>query len=630
MTVDRTTPRPGEVDLHLFNEGTHRRLWRFLGPQPVAGGGTRFAVWAPNARAVEVVGDWNGWTPEPLEPNGSSGVWSAATAAVGGQHYKLRISAADGAVTMRADPMARRTERPPSDASIVPDETVFEWADDAWMAARGAVLAGAASMRIYEVHALSWRDGIGDWDALATALADHVEDLGFTHVELLPIAEHPFAGSWGYQVTGFYAPTARLGDPDGFRRFVDLLHRRGIGVIVDWVPAHFPKDAWSLGRFDGTALYEHADPRQGEHPDWGTYVFNYGRTEVRNFLVANALYWLQEFHVDGLRVDAVASMLYLDYSRAEGEWVPNEHGGRESLHAISFLRELNSVVRQEVPDALMIAEESTAWPGVTGPIEHGGLGFTHKWNLGWMHDTLTYLGREAVHRSYHHGDLTFTLLYAFHERFVLPLSHDEVVHGKGSLLAGMAGDDWQKFATLRALYAWQWVMPGPPLLFMGSELAPWDEWHAEHGLPWHLLDHGPHRGVRDLIAALNRMADEWPAVWRRDTDPAGFQWLDADDAAHSIYPFLRWDRDGDSAVACIANFTPVPRRGYRVGLPWAGTWRVAVDTDDTAYWGSGLRGGAAEVDAVDVAWQGQGASAVLDLPPLAVVVLGARSPGAPR
>jgi 1,4-alpha-glucan branching enzyme len=622
-----TTATIGDVDLHLFNEGTHRRLWEMLGPQFVDTGGVRFAVWAPNARDVTVVGDWNGWSGDRLEPVGSSGIWCGAVPDARPDHcYKYDVAGVDGRTVRKADPMARRTEAPPSDASVVPSDEAFAWSDDEWRSRQAAVKAGEAPLRVYEVHPGSWRFGVHDWDTLAVQLADHVVSLGFTHVELLPVAEHPFGGSWGYQVTGYYAPTARFGTPDGFRRLVDTLHGRGIGVIVDWVPAHFPRDEWSLGRFDGTALYEHADPRLGEHPDWGTYVFNYGRTEVRNFLVANALYWLDEFHVDGLRVDAVASMLYLDYSRESGEWIPNEYGGRENLEAIRFLQETNSVVGEEHPAALMIAEESTAWPGVTKPTSDGGLGFTFKWNMGWMHDTLTYLERDPVHRSFHHGDLGFTMLYAFHERFVLPLSHDEVVHGKGSLLAKMAGDDWQKFATLRALYAWQWAMPGPPLLFMGCELAPWTEWSSSGGLPWHLLDHAPHRGVHDLLHTLNRAADAWPAVWARDHDPGGFQWLDADDAANSTYAFLRWDRDGRSALACVANFTPVPRRRYRMGLPWGGDWQVVVDTDSPAFWGSGARGADAVVSAADEPWQGQSCSVDIDLPPLGMVWLGAASP----
>jgi 1,4-alpha-glucan branching enzyme len=448
-------------------------------------------------------------------------------------------------------------------------------------------------------------------------------------VELMPVAEHPFGGSWGYQVTGYYSPTARYGTPHDLQALIDTLHRRGIGVIVDWVPAHFPKDDWSLAHFDGTALYEHADPRQGEHPDWGTLVFNYGRNEVRNFLTANALYWLHEFHVDGLRVDAVASMLYLDYSRPSGGWVPNREGGRENLDAISFLRELNTVVRDEVPTAMMIAEESTAWPQVTQPVERGGLGFTHKWNMGWMNDTLGYVHHEPVHRRWHHREMTFGMLYAFSERFVLPFSHDEVVHGKGSLLAKMPGDDWQRFANLRALYAWMYSQPGAPLLFMGSELAPFTEWSEGQGLPWHLLEFPPHKGVYDLLVELNRLHREWPALHERDHEPTGFQWLDADDAEHSLFAFLRWGYAGGRAVACAANFTPVPRRGYRLGVPWGGEWRVLLDTDSPQFAGSGYSGfdvGGATRVAHDVPWQGQSYSVELDVPPLAMVWLGAARP----
>jgi 1,4-alpha-glucan branching enzyme len=626
----------GELDLHLFGEGTHRRLWELLGAQPLAVDesgavrSVRFGVWAPNAERVEVVGDWNDWTPEPLTRfDAASGIWTmVAPAALSGHRYKYLVTGADGRTVAKADPMARQTEVPPSDASVVAMADVHDWTDDEWMQGRASALAGATPLRIYEVHLGSWRRGLDTWDELATAIGEHVERLGFTHVELMPIAEHPFSGSWGYQVSGYYAPTARFGDPEGFRRFVDALHGRGIGVIVDWVPAHFPRDEWSLGRFDGTPLYEHPDPRRGEHPDWGTYVFDYGRNEVRNFLVANALYWLDQFHVDGLRVDAVASMLYLDYSRESGQWSPNEFGGREHLEALAFIREANSVVADEFPDALMIAEESTAWPGVTTPVDDGGLGFTHKWNLGWMHDTLDYLTHDPLHRRDHHHELTFALLYAYDERFVLPLSHDEVVHGKSSLLAQMAGDDWQRFAALRTLFAWQWSLPGAPLVFMGSELAPWEEWNVESGLPWHLLDHAPHRGVHDLLAALNRTSDRWPALWRRDTDPAGFQWLDADDADHSLYAFVRWDVDGASAIVGIANFTPVPRPGYRVGLPWGGPWEIVVDTDDALWWGSGHRGeDRRSVTAVDESWQSLGSSALIDIGPMSMVWLGARSPG---
>ncbi|MEX0848406.1 MAG: 1,4-alpha-glucan branching protein GlgB [Ilumatobacteraceae bacterium] len=614
-----------DLDLHLFGEGTHRRLWDVLGAVTAPDGRTRIAVWAPNAVVVEVVGDWNEWAPERLERQGESGVWASIVAAVPGQRYKFLVQGSDGRVVMKADPMAMRAECPPSDASVIAGPTSHEWSDSAWMEQQATDVR--RPMRIYEVHLGSWRRGAADYRTQADQLAEHVRAMGFTHIELLPVAEHPFGGSWGYQVSGYYAPTARYGTPDDFRFFVDRMHRAGIGVIVDWVPAHFPKDEWSLGRFDGTALYEHADPRQGEHPDWGTYVFNYGRNEVRNFLIANALYWLDEFHVDGLRVDAVASMLYLDYSRRAGEWVANEHGGRENLDAIGFLRQLNDTVRAEHPSALVIAEESTSWPKVTRPTAEGGLGFTHKWNMGWMHDTLGYLREDPVHRQWHHHELTFGLLYAFTESFVLPLSHDEVVHGKGSLLGKMVGDDWQRFANLRALYAWMWAMPGAPLLFMGAEMAPWTEWNDAASLPWHLLDHAPHRGVRDLLAALNAQADRWPAVWERDDDQGSFQWLDADDAEHSVYGFLRWAKGGLHAVACIANFTPVPRPGYRVGLPWDGAWEVVVDTDAPTFGGSGYAGGLASVGATtELTWQGQPASALVDIPPLSVVWLAAHRP----
>ena len=617
----------GEQDLHFFGEGTHRRLWQWLGAHPLPNGGVQFAVWAPNAKSVRVVGDWDGWVGgDALVPQGQSGVWAGiAPSAAPGYRYKFAIEAADGNVMLKADPMAYATECPPATASIVAAPSAHEWGDETWMRSRGH--GPGNPLRIYELHLASWRHGVYSYRELAHQIADHVEALGFTHVELLPVAEHPFGGSWGYQVTGYYAPTARFGAPDDFRAFVDELHQRGIGVILDWVPAHFPRDDWSLARFDGTKLYEHSDPRQGEHPDWGTLVFNYGRHEVRNFLIANALYWFEEFHADGLRVDAVASMLYLDYSRGPGGWVPNRLGGRENLDAIDFIRQLNATITDDVPTAMMIAEESTAWPQVTHALAHGGLGFTHKWNLGWMHDTLDYASTDPVHRRWHHREMSFGLLYAFSERFVLPISHDEVVHGKGSLLAKMPGDDWQKFANLRALFTWMWAMPGAPLVFMGAELAPWTEWNDAGGLPWHLLDHAPHRGVRDLLAELNRVSSQWPSLWERDHEPTGFQWLDADDAVHSVFAFLRWGYAGGHAVACIANFTPVPRPGHRVGLPWPGDWQVLVDSDNGQFGGSGYRGQLATVTAsADNAWQGQPASAAFDLPPLGVVWLGAARP----
>jgi len=617
-----------DLDLYLFGEGTHRRLWEMLGAHPLPDGGVRFAVWAPNASAVYSVGDWNGWGDgTQLHPQGDSGIWAGVCAeAAAGHCYKYAVVSQAGATVLKADPMARSSECPPSNASRVPHPSGHQWGDADWMRDRSIELGRPLS--IYEVHLGSWRSGVSGYRELAEQLADHVASLGFTHVELLPVAEHPFGGSWGYQVTGYYSPTARFGSPDDFRAFVDILHRRGIGVILDWVPAHFPKDEWSLARFDGTALYEHSDPRQGEHPDWGTYVFNYGRHEVRNFLVANALYWLHEFHIDGLRVDAVASMLYLDYSRPAGGWVPNRDGGRENLDAMAFLREVTSVVRAEVPSAMVIAEESTAWPKVTHPVEYGGLGFTHKWNMGWMHDTLGYMHTEPVHRKWHHRELSFGLLYAFTERFVLPLSHDEVVHGKGSLLSKMPGDDWQRFANLRALYGWMWAMPGAPLLFMGAEIAPFTEWSESTGLPWHLLDFAPHRGVRDLLAELNHRSAEWPCVYERDHEPTGFQWLDADNADESSYGFLRWGHGGGTCIAVAANFTPVPRPGHRIGVPWAGEWQVVVDTDSPQWGGSGFASSSIDASSLrgteDVPWQGQPASVSIDLPPLAVVWLGAR------
>jgi 1,4-alpha-glucan branching enzyme len=619
----------GDIDLHLIGEGNHRRLWEVLGAHP-SPEGTRFAVWAPSARSVSVVGDFNEWNPQadPLHPQGSSGVWAAKLGFVSvGQRYKYVVEGADGVSRVKADPCARQTECPPSNASVVPTSDVYPWADQSWIATRDAMNPADRPLRIYEVHIGSWRAGLSYREA-ADQLAGYVSGLGFTHVELLPVAEHPYAPSWGYQVSGYFAPTARFGTPDDFRYLVDTLHQAGVGVIVDWVPAHFPKDDWSLAKFDGTALYEHADPRMGEHPDWGTHVFNYGRYEVRNFLVANALYWLHEFHIDGLRVDAVASMLYLDYSRKAGEWIPNRFGGRENLDAIEFFRHLNSVVFGELPGVMMIAEESTAWPKVTHPVHHGGLGFSHKWNMGWMNDTLEYLSNDPIHRRWHHREITFGLLYAFTERFVLPLSHDEVVHGKGSLVGKMAGDDWQRFANLRALYGWMWAYPGAPLVFMGAEMAPWTEWTEATSLPWHLLDHAPHRGVSELVTALNAAATDWVALWEQDDRPEGFQWLVADDADNSMYAHLRWARSGNEVVACVANFTPVPREGYRVGVPWKGTWDVIIDTDAPRYGGSGYLAveKSSPIATSDIPWQGQPCSIVIDVPPLAVLLIAARRP----
>jgi 1,4-alpha-glucan branching enzyme len=574
---------------------------------------------------VRVVGDWNGWqgTAHPLRALGGSGVWELfVPGVVSGQRYKFEVLGADGVLRIKADPLARATERPPANASVV-FESSHDWSagDAAWLERRAASSPIDGRLAVYEVHLGSWRrSGAGpgdylDYHDLAAQLADHVVDLGFTHVELLPPTEHPYDPSWGYQVSGYFAPTARHGDPDGFRALVDHLHERGIGVLVDYVPAHFPKDDWALARFDGTALYEHEDPRQGEHPDWGTLVFNFGRNEVRNFLVAAARYWIEELHVDGLRVDAVASMLYLDYSRRDGEWVPNVHGGRENLEAVAFLQELNTLVHRDYPGVLTVAEESTAWDGVTRPVHHGGLGFSQKWNMGWMHDTLSYFSRPPVHRRWHHHALTFGLVYAWSENFVLPLSHDEVVHGKGSLLGKMPGDAWQRFANLRALYAWMWAHPGKDLLFMGAELAQEREWSHERSLDWHLLESPENRGVQDLLRELNRVAAAQPALWSLDTSPDGFRWIDADDADNSVFAFLRLGADGEQLV-CVANLTPVPRHGYRVGLPQPGSWEDLLNTDEARWGGSGLT--QPKVDAEDTAWQGQPHSAVLTLPPLAV------------
>ena len=629
-------PTVGELDLHLFAEGRHQRLWEVLGArqrvhEDVAG--TSFAVWAPRASAVRVAGDLNGWNAAatPLRRLGDSGVWEAFVPGdAAGCHYKYEVVDADGHSRLKADPFARRTERPPGTASLV-EASTYEWGDGAWLDERRRTEPVGVPLSTYEVHLGSWRQGphgslLGYRD-IAERLVPYVVELGFTAVELLPVAEHPYGPSWGYQVTGYFAPTARHGTPDDFRALVDALHQAGVRVLVDWVPAHFPRDEWALARFDGTPLYEYADPREGEHPDWGTYVFDFGRNEVRNFLLASALYWLDELHVDGLRVDAVASMLYRDYSRPEGGWVPNVHGGRENLEAVSFLQDVNVVVHGAQPGVTTVAEESTAWPGVSRPVDAGGLGFGHKWNMGWMHDTLDYFRREPVHRRHHHGQLTFGLVYAFSENFVLPLSHDEVVHGKGSLLGKMPGDEWQRRANLRALFSWMWAHPGRKLLFMGGELAQEREWASERELDWFLLDDPGHAGVQQLVRSLNRVWRAEPALWSGDFDPAGFRWIDADDADQSCFSFLRLGV-GESAaarpVACLANLTPVPRYGYRVGLPATGAWEVLVDSDAEAFGGSGAVAGAPVVEAEPVPWHGQPASAALTLPPLGVLWLAPR------
>ena len=609
----------GELDLHLVAEGRHEQLWEALGAHVVEspeGSAVRFAVWAPNARAVSVIGDWNHWdrTQHPMRRTGD--VWQLVVPqAQDGMRYKLAVEGADGVWREKADPMARRTEPPPLTASVVTSSD-YRWGDADWMAERGE--PHAKPMSTYEVHLGSWRPGLSYRD-LADALVEHVRWLGFTHVELMPVMEHPYGGSWGYQVTSYYAPTARFGTPDDFRFLVDRLHQAGIGVILDWVPAHFPRDEWALARFDGTPLYEHADPRRGEHQDWGTLVFDFGRPEVRNFLVANAAYWLEEFHVDGLRVDAVASMLYLDYSRQPGQWEPNVRGGRENLEAVQFLQELNAVVHRRAPGSTTVAEESTAWPGVTRRTDDGGLGFGFKWNMGWMHDTLAYLARDPMHRSHHHDQATFSLVYAWSESYVLPLSHDEVVHGKGSLLGKMPGDRWQQRANLRALLGYMWAHPGKQLVFMGAELAQDTEWAEGGGLPWHLLDDPAHRGVADLVRRLNELYREHPALWTQDDTPDGFRWLAADDSGGNVLSFLRYGSDG-SVLACVTNFSGNVHRGYQVGLPVTGTWREVLNTDALEYAGAG-EGNLGLVTALAKSRHGQPASAALTLPALATVWL---------
>jgi 1,4-alpha-glucan branching enzyme len=617
----------GDLDVYLAGEGRHERIYEKLGAHP-DDRGTHFAVWAPNAQAVSVVGDWNDWDgrENAMQQVGASGIWETHVEGVGdGALYRFELKSREGHLLLRSDPYAHWAEVPPANASRV-FRSSHVWNDDAWLEARRAQEPLHRPMSIYEVHLGSWRlnplEGNRPltYRELGVELADYAADLGFTHVELLPVMEHPFSGSWGYQVTGYYAPTSRFGTPDDFRLMVDHLHGRGIGVILDWVPAHFPRDEWALARFDGTALYEHDDPRRGAHPDWGTLVFNLGRHEVRNFLLANALFWLKEFHVDGIRVDAVASMLYLDYSRKEGEWVPNEFGGREDLDAVAFLREYNELAHGREPGVISAAEESTAWPGVSRPVYLGGLGFGFKWNMGWMHDTLSYFQKEPVHRQFHHHELTFSLVYAWNENFILPLSHDEVVHGKGSLLSKMPGDPWQQRANLRALYAYMWAHPGKQLLFMGGELAQPDEWSESRSLDWHLLEAPEHAGVQDLVRTLNRLYRDEPALWEVDFSHEGFQWLEPNDAGANVLAFARWSKDSRRVVVCVANLSPVPRPGYRIGMPRAGEWREALNTDSTHYGGSNV-GNLGAITAEEKPWHDQPYSAEVTLPPLGVIWL---------
>lgn len=626
----RFWPTIGDLDLYLFGQGRHEHLWRILGARVQEHQGVRgvaFSVWAPNARSVRVVGEFNYWqgAAHPMRRLGASGVWELFIPGLGeGTHYKFEILEASGRVAHRADPFAFATEIPPATASIV-YESQYHWGDNLWFEnERNQSLD--KPMSVYEVHLGSWkRKGANgeehlSYRELAEELGAYLDEMGFTHVELMPVAEHPFGGSWGYQVSSYFAPTSRFGSVDDFKYLIDSLHRRGIGVIVDWVPAHFPKDDWALARFDGSALFEHDDPRMGEHPDWGTLVFNFGRHEIRNFLISNALYWLQELHIDGLRVDAVASMLYLDYSRKDDEWVPNEFGGRENLDAVSFLKELNETVYRLCPGAMTIAEESTAWPGVSRPTYLGGLGFGLKWNMGWMHDTLHYFSRESVHRRFHHNDLTFGLVYAWHENFVLPLSHDEVVHGKGSLYGKMPGDKWQKHANLRTLFAWMWAHPGKKLIFMGGELAQSREWSHERSLDWDLLEFDEHKGTQLLVRQLNELYRDHPALWQNDFSDTGFRWIDASDVDQNVISFMRLGDEGTPPVVCIANLSPIPRYQYRIGLPQAGPWKELLNTDAAELGGSGV-GNLGGIVATEESWHGLDALGLLTLPPLSVLWL---------
>ena len=606
----------GELDLYLIGEGRHEQLWKALGAQvkrDETGAllGTAFSVWAPNAQAVSLIGDHNYWdrNAHQMYRNGTSGIWEIFVADISaGSKYKFAVCGIDGRWVDHADPMARATEIPPLTASVV-EESTYSWNDNAWIQKRSQFRSWRSAVSVYEVHLGSWKVGLS-YRELATELVDYVKQQGFTHVEFLPVTEHPYGPSWGYQVTSFFAPTSRFGSPDDFKFLVDALHGAEIGVILDWVPAHFPKDEWALAKFDGTALYEHADPRLGEHPDWGTLIFNFGRNEVRNFLVASALYWLTEYHIDGLRVDAVASMLYLDYSREEGQWLPNINGGRENLEAVKLLQEATSTAYKTHPGIMMIAEESTAWSGVTADTSNGGLGFGFKWNMGWMHDTLLYLQHEPVHRVFHHNELTFSILYAWSENFMLPLSHDEVVHGKGQLVNKFPGDRWQKVATLRALYGFMWAHPGKKLLFMGSEFAQNDEWSESAGLQWHLTEHAEHQGVQRVIADLNSLYKQTAALWEKDTNPEGFSWLVNNDGAANVVAFTRWDDHGSPTVS-VTNFSPVPHESYQLPFPTSGTWTELLNTDDSAYGGSGVRN-----DQVVV---GQSQLASVRIPPLATV-----------
>ena len=637
--TDETPDVPGagassiftDYDLYLFNEGSHVRLWEKLGARIREVDGTvgvHFAVWAPNAEYVSVIGDFNGWdkSSHEMAPRADSGVWELFVPEVGkGDSYKFHIrSRHEGYTVDKADPFAVHAETPPYTASKIWDLD-YDWDDDDWMDERGDRQALDQPMSIYELHLGSWKrlpdedDRPLTYRELADPLIDHVTELGFTHVEFLPIMEHPFGGSWGYQTTGYFAPTSRFGTPQDLKYLIDRLHQAGIGVILDWVPSHFPSDEHGLAYFDGTHLFEHADPRLGYHPDWNSYIFNYGRHEVQSFLLSSALFWLEEYHVDGLRVDAVASMLYLDYSRREGEWIPNEWGGNENVDAIQFLRRFNEEIYAAYPGVQTLAEESTAWPMVSRPTYIGGLGFGLKWDMGWMHDTLEYLSHEPVHRSYHHDQLTFRAMYAYSENYCLPLSHDEVVHGKGSLVNKMPGDDWQKFANLRALYGYMFTQPGKKLLFMGQEFAQWQEWSHERSLDWHLLDYQPHQGVQQCLSDIAGLYRELPALHDGDAEPGGFEWVDATDWEQSVIAYLRRSRDGEDVAVVVCNFTPLPRDNYRIGVPRSGFWREAFNSDASEYGGAGM-GNYGGVEATPLPFHGRSHSINLTLPPLSVMV----------
>ncbi len=622
------SPHISEFDRHLFGEGKHWHIYRILGAHPVeleGVQGVRFATWAPNAERVSVVGDFNNWDGRchPMTVHGNSGIWELFIPELAsGALYKFEIrSRGSGEILVKTDPYGQQFELRPGTAAIIHNDRPYQWRDADWMKQRACRDWQHAPMSVYEVHPGSWRrNENGDflnYRELATQLVEYVSALGFSHIELLPITEHPLDASWGYQTTGYFAPTSRFGTPDEFRFFIDYCHQHGIGVLLDWVPAHFPKDRHGIARFDGTALYEHEDPRRGEHRDWGTLIYNFGRNEVKNFLLASAIYWLEEFHIDGLRVDAVASMIYLDYSREEGDWIPNIYGGNENLEALEFLRELNTIVHGQQPGALVIAEESTSWPQVSRPVWLGGLGFSMKWNMGWMHDTLQYMSKDPVHRHYHHDQLTFGLLYAFTENFMLPFSHDEVVHGKGSLLNKMPGDEWQRFANLRLLYTYMYTYPGKKLLFMGNEFGQGIEWDFSRALNWYVLDFPLHQGVKRLLADLNRNYRSIPPLYRYEFEPEGFEWLDCHDAEQSVLSYLR--KEDDSFAVVVLNFTPVVRKNYRLGVPSPGHYRELLNSD-SAYYGGSNTGNGGGTNSEPIPWMGQPHSIELTLPPLAGMI----------